>query len=277
MPVDRPIAEIAGIDPHSLPEELLRSGQPVVLRGLVGHWPMAQAGRASASEAVAYLQRFEREGAPPAVVTVGPPEIGGRFFYNHDLSDFNFRREHVPLGVVLKTLLKYADRGIAAGDLRRLPRPSTPGCRVSRRKRLRARRRANRWPASGSAIARAFPRIRTCLTTLPAWSPDIGAFTLFPPQQIVQPVHRAARFHARRARPSAWSTSTRRTTSASRRFAEALKAAQVAELGPGDAVFIPSMWWHYIRRSRTFNMLVNYWWRQSPAYMDRRSTRSCSR
>src|SRR3546814_18893261 len=27
------------------------------------------------------------------------------------------------------------------------------------------------------------------------------------------------------------------------RFAEALRHAQVAELGPGDAVFIPRMWW----------------------------------
>src|SRR4051812_4721884 len=102
--IDRRIAEIAGRDP--LPERLLQSGQPLVLRGLVDHWPMTQAGRASAGAAVDYLQHFVREDAPPAVVTVGPPEIGGRFFYNSDISDFNFRREQVPLGVVLKTLLK---------------------------------------------------------------------------------------------------------------------------------------------------------------------------
>jgi hypothetical protein len=40
---------------------------------------MARAGRASAAEAVAYLQRFEREGGPRQWFTVGPPEIGGRF------------------------------------------------------------------------------------------------------------------------------------------------------------------------------------------------------
>jgi hypothetical protein len=52
------------------------------------------------------------------------------------------------------------------------------------------------------------------------------------------------------------------------RFAEALKHAQVAELAPGDAIFIPSMWWHYIRALEGFNVLVNYWWRQAPAWMD---------
>ena len=52
------------------------------------------------------------------------------------------------------------------------------------------------------------------------------------------------------------------------RFADALQRARVAELGPGDAIFIPSMWWHHIEALDALNVLVNYWWRQSPAYMD---------
>jgi hypothetical protein len=52
------------------------------------------------------------------------------------------------------------------------------------------------------------------------------------------------------------------------KFAEALQHAQVAELGPGDALFLPSMWWHHVEALDRFNVLVNYWWRQSPEYMD---------
>ena len=37
LPVARPIREIAGLQPQALSDELLRSTQPVVLRGLVGH------------------------------------------------------------------------------------------------------------------------------------------------------------------------------------------------------------------------------------------------
>jgi ribosomal protein L16 Arg81 hydroxylase len=51
------------------------------------------------------------------------------------------------------------------------------------------------------------------------------------------------------------------------RFREALAAGQSAELEPGDAIFIPSMWWHHVEGLSPFNALVNYWWSSVPAYM----------
>jgi Cupin-like domain len=44
------------------------------------------------------------------------------------------------------------------------------------------------------------------------------------------------------------------------KFREALAAAQVAEAGPGDAIFIPPLWWHHVESLESFNVLVNYWW-----------------
>jgi len=51
------------------------------------------------------------------------------------------------------------------------------------------------------------------------------------------------------------------------RFATALKHAQVAEMQAGDAIFIPSMWWHHVEAMASFNVLINYWWRRTPAYL----------
>jgi hypothetical protein len=51
------------------------------------------------------------------------------------------------------------------------------------------------------------------------------------------------------------------------RFRDALAAAQVAEVEPGDAVFIPSMWWHHIEALSPFNTLINYWWSTSPKFI----------
>jgi hypothetical protein len=51
------------------------------------------------------------------------------------------------------------------------------------------------------------------------------------------------------------------------RFAEAMRHARVAELAPGDAIHIPSMWWHHVEGLDPFNVLVNYWWRETPRWM----------
>lgn len=44
------------------------------------------------------------------------------------------------------------------------------------------------------------------------------------------------------------------------RFAQALRTAQVAELSPGDALFIPRHWWHHVTSLDAYNAMVNYWW-----------------
>jgi hypothetical protein len=52
------------------------------------------------------------------------------------------------------------------------------------------------------------------------------------------------------------------------RYAEAVKVALVAELDPGDAVYIPALWWHNVEALEEFNVLVNYWWRDIPEFFD---------
>ena len=32
-----------------------------------------------------------------------------------------------------------------------------------------------------------------------------------------------------------------------------------AQLQPGDAIYIPAMWWHHVEAPGDFNILVNYW------------------
>jgi hypothetical protein len=49
------------------------------------------------------------------------------------------------------------------------------------------------------------------------------------------------------------------------RFGEALKAAQVAELESGDAIFMPRHWWHHVTSLDPYNAMVNYWWGAQPA------------
>jgi len=264
--IDRRIADIAGCDPRSVPEELLRSGQPVVLRGLVAHWPMTRAGRSSAGEAVAYLQRFVGANAPPAVVTVGPPEIGGRFFYNADLTDFNFRREHVPLDVVLNTLLKYAAQESPPAIYVASTTIDTwlPGFRAQNDLALGLPDPlASIWIGNRTRV----PAHQDVPDNLACVVAGRRRVTLFPPHQLSNLYIGPLDFTPA---GQAISLVDFEAPDFERfpRFTEALAHAQVAELGPGDAVFIPSMWWHYMQALEDFNVLINYWWRRAADWMD---------
>ncbi len=52
------------------------------------------------------------------------------------------------------------------------------------------------------------------------------------------------------------------------RFGHALAAAEVAELEPGDVLVYPALWWHQVEALDGFNVLVNYWWNEAPAFLD---------
>ena len=43
-------------------------------------------------------------------------------------------------------------------------------------------------------------------------------------------------------------------------YAQAEAVAQQAILEPGDAVYIPALWWHGVESLEGLNILVNYWW-----------------
>jgi len=49
------------------------------------------------------------------------------------------------------------------------------------------------------------------------------------------------------------------------KFRQALESAQEATLTPGDAIYIPILWWHGVESLDSMNILVNYWWNDAIA------------
>src|SRR5688572_5899300 len=258
------IRELTGIDSRAMPDSVLQSTEPLVLRGLVSHWPLVRAARESAQAAANYLRGFYRDATVGAML--GGPEIEGRFFYNEDLSGFNFKPVKIRLDAVLDEIVRHAASehppSIYVGST--TIDAALPGLRASNDVDLGARNAlASIWIGNRTRIAahHDLPDNLACVAA------GHRRFTLFPPEQLenlyVGPLDLTPAGQAVSlvdfARPD-----YRRFP----RFGEALKAARVAELGPGDAILIPSMWWHHIEALDAFNVLVNYWWRQSPAYMD---------
>lgn len=262
-PIDKRIREIA-VRGATLPDELLRATEPYVVRGLAAHWPLVDAARTSIDAADGYLRRYYRDATVGAML--GKPDIEGRFFYNQDLTGFNYYSVRARLDTVLDEMKGYRDN----------PRPAAiyvgsttidtalPGLRAHNDIDLNGREAlASIWIGNQTRIAAHYD----LPDNLAVVAAGRRRFTLFPPDQLanlyigpldfnpagqaISLVDFAAPDHARFPR-----------------FREALQHAQVAELEPGDAIFIPSMWWHHVEALAAFNVLVNYWWRQSPDYMD---------
>ena len=89
-------------------------------------------------------------------------------------------------------------------------------------------------------------------------------FTLFPPEQIAN-LYIGPLDFAPTGTPMSMVRLADPDFARFPRFREALAAAQVAELEPGDAIYIPGLWWHHVESLEKVNALVNYWWKGPPA------------
>ena len=225
---------------------------------------MAQAGRRSAADAMAYLKSTWR--GEVVGMLLARPEVQGRFFYDDTLTGMNFSREKAPLDVVLDALAQMDGQPDAPSLYVGSTTVDTclPGFRAANDLPFGQRDPlVSVWLGNRSRIAAHFdlPDNLACVVA------GRRRFTLFPPEQLpnlyVGPLDLTPAGQAVSLVDFAQPDLARFP-----RFAQALEAAQVVELEPGDAVFIPSMWWHHVESLAPFNVLVNYWWRQSPDYMD---------
>lgn len=253
-----------GIDPQALPDAVLRSPVPLVLRGLVAHWPVVRAARRSTREVVDYVRAFDA--GEPVTAYLAAPETGGRYFYNDDLSGFNFVPQRHRLANVLDALLAALDA----------PHPPAlyvgsttidtclPGFRARNDLGLGDRAPlASLWLGNRSRIAahQDLPDNLACVVA------GRRRFTLFPPDQLAN-LYIGPLDFTPAGQPISLVDFAAPDFARHPRFAEALRHATIVELEPGDALFLPSMWWHHVEGLDGFNMLVNYWWRATPAWMD---------
>lgn len=263
LEIDRTVGERQGIRPDAVSPEILKSTEPLLLKGLVADWPVVRAGKDSAAAAAEYLLGFYAD--VPVGVGFGPPEIAGRFFYNEEMSGFNFDRGTARLDQVVAEILEYEDSDEAPALYVASTKIDTclPGFRAENDIDFGdIAPLANFWLGNRSRIAAHWdlPDNIACCAV------GHRRFTLFPPSELenlyVGPLH---------VTPSGQEVSLVDFHDPDfdkyPRFRKALESARVAELEPGDALFIPSMWWHHVEGLDNFNLLINYWWRQSPDYM----------
>lgn len=260
------VREVQDCRPDALPlDELLAAGRPAVLRGVARDWGLVLAGQRGMDAAMDLLRGAWN--GQPVTYSYGGPEIAGRPFYNDDFTALNIEVRRGALDEVLDAIAAHADD----------PRPPTwylasllvdtrlPGLRAENDLDFAAHGIhappsiwiGNRVTASCHYDAQ--NNIACCAV-------GRRRFTLFPPDQI-------GNLYPGPLEPTpggqAISVVDFDAPDFERhpRFRDALAVAQTTVLDPGDAIFIPSLWWHHVQGLEPFNVLVNYWWSSVPAYL----------
>lgn len=255
LTVPAEIAILTGVDRTRFETEIVPAGKPVVLKGLVDDWPILKCG------AAAWLA--EAKAPHPVGVFVGAPAMQGRFFYSDDLKGFNFERSQMPLAALLERLERGGDDFVYAGAI---PAPThLPGFAEAHPMPLLApetERLTSVWLGNRTITAAHWDLAQNLACVVAGRR----RFTLFPPDQIgnlyVGPLDNTLA-----GQPISLVDFDAPDLDAHPRFAEAMAHALVAELGPGDVIYVPSLWWHHVRSLDDFGALVNFWWRDGPAWM----------
>jgi len=251
-----PIREWQDVDAALFHGEIVPRGQPAVLRNVSESWPLVQKFRSSPEALVDYL--IARDTGELVTTAVAPPEVKGRLVYKEGLKELNHGHSAEMLPNVLKGLLKLADNphppGVWIGGLsarHQLPRlegenrsdlvpPGTP---------------ANLW--IGNAVI--VPPHFDAGDNLGFVVAGRRRFTLFPPEQVAN-LYIGPFDLTPSGLPISMVAHNDPDLERYPRFQQALAAAQSADVGPGDAIYIPYLWWHGVESLEPFNMLVNFWW-----------------
>lgn len=257
----RPIAEYAPMDRARFEREIVPKGEPAVIRGLVADWPVIAAAKAGDEALAAFLR--EAASDEPFEAWFGPPEIGGRFGYNDDFSGFNHERKLATVDQLIDLLLRQRGHeqpfSMYAGGI---PiRKHLPGVLPTIPVRMLDMERAtliSLWLGNRTRTAGHWdlPQNLACVVA------GRRRFTLFPTAQLPN-LYVGPLDFTLAGQPISLVDIDAPDLAKHPRFAEALEAALEAELGPGDALYVPSLWWHAVGSLDELGAMINFWWRDA--------------
>lgn len=241
---------------EELVRDVLARDRPAVLKGLVKNWEITRRGQSSPQQLSAYLQRFYH--GAPLEVWLGPPSIKGRFFYRDDMQGFNFDRKKAHLPTALQYLMdQNAQSQPEAVYVGATSIPDTlPGLESENSLSLVSREvPPNIWIGNRVKISCHFDTSKNIACNVAGRR----RFTLFPPEEIgslyVGPIDLTPA-----GQPISLVDVNHPDFERFPRFKTALRSARVADLEPGDAIYMPAMWWHHVESLDDVNVLINYWW-----------------
>ena len=251
-----------GVSQQELQEDIIPAGKPVILKGLVSDWPVVQAGKQGAQAARDYVLSFYQ--GLPIHAFFGEPGMQGRYFYNDSIDGFNYKEQKSTLDALFLQLAEYEQDSNSGYCY--LGSTYTSKClpgfeQANPLSLLPPSVEQKIWIGNQSRIAAHYdiPLNIACCAV------GRRRFTLLPAEQVENLYVGPLDFT-----PAGQSLSLvdfyQPDLKRFPKFERAMEAATVAELEPGDGLYLPSMWWHHVESFDDFNVLINYWWNEASRY-----------
>lgn len=232
-----------------------RDCEPIVLRGVAADLPVTHAA-GSIDSILRYLLGFDA--GVSAQAFVGDPAIGGRYAYGAGPDGFNFTRETLGLAPALARMATAAaDPGQPSIYCGSLPAEiHLPGFAEANALPLVPDGVLPRlWIGNASTVSCHYDRFDNLACVIAGER----RFTLYPPDAIgdlyVGPID-----HTMAGQPVSLAAGGAPGDPRYPRFARAAARADTVTLHPGDALYLPKLWWHQVEATAPFNLLMNYWW-----------------
>ena len=258
------VAEHYKVNIDTFKNEIVPAHRPVVLRGIAKDWPAVICGRESSSNLLDYLKKIDK--GHSVILSHGKSSMDGRFFYDKTFNGFNFGSASISLVDALDKILdNYESKGNDTFYIGNAPiKHHIPDFLLENNNNLLAKSlNPGFWVGTKLSVATHFDvpdNIACCIT-------GHRRFTLFPPEQIsnlyVGPIDNTPA-----GQPISLVEVKKPDFVRYPRFREALRCALIADLGPGDAIYIPSLWWHNVESLDPINLLVNYFHDATPRHFD---------
>ncbi|MDB6089314.1 MAG: transcription factor jumonji jmjc protein [Gammaproteobacteria bacterium] len=230
----------------------VEASKPLILKGLIEHWPALAAGRHSPSMLNNYLKSMDR--GIPGPVMEAPASTHGRFGYSADLREFTFSTRQRGVSETLDRIERQLDRPSAPIIAMQMLPLATHLPDFVQQNPLSILPQIGPLLWLGGGVRTQIHNDRD--HNLACVIAGRRRFVVFPPEQVpnlyIGPIDN----------PPPLSIVDLEAPDFARfpRFEKALATAQAAELGPGDALFMPRHWWHHVTSRDPYNAMVNYWW-----------------
>ena len=238
-------------------KEYLQTQTPVVIRNFASEWKIVNAAKSSMEDACRYL--IDRDSHVPSYTIVAPPDIEGRFLYNRQLDGPNFRKLDLAATAVIEQLLKQRSAPDNAKLAMSMQAASLASCFPSIADEIYNPYlddvEPTIWISNESKVAAHFD----LSDNIACVALGSRTFRLYPPEQC-ENLYLGPILNSPGGVPASLVDSVAPDLERFPDFGSADEACMVASLTAGDAIFIPSPWWHAVQSHDAVNVLINYWW-----------------